>query len=107
MKLPTPLRFPLIAFALRAVTGCSSFRTPRITVLTYNIHHGAGGDAKVDIRRIADVIKRVHPDLVALQEVDRKPNRSGGIDEPAMLAELTGMHVEFGPTMLFDEGEYG
>ena len=75
--------------------------------MTYNIHHAAGGDGRVDLERIAKVIRRAKPDLVALQEVDRKTARSGGMDQPAQLAELTGMHVEYGPTSLYDEGEYG
>src|SRR5215213_2148229 len=76
--LPTRLMYIcLLAVALAAGGGCGSFRTPTITVLTYNIHHGAGGDGKVDIGRIAEVINRVKPDLVALQEVDRKTNRTG------------------------------
>jgi endonuclease/exonuclease/phosphatase family metal-dependent hydrolase len=47
------------------------------------------------------------PDLVALQEVDRRTNRLGGLDLSAELASRTGMHHVFGPAMPFDGGEYG
>jgi len=47
-----------------------------IRIMTYNIHHGAGIDGKVDIDRIAKVIARENADIVALQEVDRGVERS-------------------------------
>ena len=43
-----------------------------LRVLTYNIHHGEGTDGKLDLDRIARVIKAAEPDIVALQEVDQK-----------------------------------
>jgi endonuclease/exonuclease/phosphatase family metal-dependent hydrolase len=76
-------------------------------VVTYNIHHGEGTDGKVDIERIAAVIKQADPDLVALQEVDQKVKRSGGVDQPAELARLTGLHVVFGGNIPLEGGEYG
>ena len=41
----------------------------RLRVLSYNIHHGRGSDGKVDLERIAQVIRGAKPDIVALQEV--------------------------------------
>jgi endonuclease/exonuclease/phosphatase family metal-dependent hydrolase len=109
--LSSALRSVLLSFALTAVLliggGCQPFRTPTITVMTYSIHHGAGGDGTLDLKRIAAAIKRANPDLIALQEVDRKTNRSGGVDQAKQLAELTGMHAEYGPAMSADDGEYG
>jgi endonuclease/exonuclease/phosphatase family metal-dependent hydrolase len=106
MMLPAPARLILLCLIM-LTTGCTSFRTPRITVLTWNIHHGAGSDGRIDLQRIAKVINHAGADLVALQEVDRKTMRSGEVDQAAKLAELTGMHVEFGQTMLLDAGDYG
>jgi endonuclease/exonuclease/phosphatase family metal-dependent hydrolase len=79
----------------------------RIRVLTYNIHHGEGTDGKLDLDRIARVIKAAEPDIVALQEVDQKIERSGRIDQPAELARLTGMSVAFGANFKFQGGDYG
>jgi len=80
----------------------------QLRVLTYNIHHGEGADGKLDLERLAAVIKQQRPDLVALQEVDRRTNRSGGVDQAAKLAELTGIpHYHFAKAMDFDGGEYG
>jgi endonuclease/exonuclease/phosphatase family metal-dependent hydrolase len=79
----------------------------RLRVLSYNIHHGEGVDRKIDLPRIAEVIKSVSPDLVALQEVDRGVQRSKGSDEPQELAKLTGMHVVFGNNIRYQGGDYG
>nr|WP_020468889.1 endonuclease/exonuclease/phosphatase family protein [Zavarzinella formosa] len=51
-----------------------------LRVLTYNIHHGEGTDDKVDLARLAEVIKVSKPDLVALQEVDRNTTRTKKTD---------------------------
>ena len=79
----------------------------RLRVLTYNIHHGRGADGVIDLDRLADIIKRAEPDLVALQEVDVKTRRSGGMDQAARLGDLTGMHHYFAEAMPFQSGGYG
>ena len=78
-----------------------------IRVLSYNIHHGEGIDAKLDLERIARVVNSVKPDLVALQEVDRKTTRARQIDEPAVLAKLTGLQIIFERNIQFQGGGYG
>lgn len=79
-----------------------------IRILAYNIKHGRGNDGKVDLERTASVIKRLNPDVVALQEVDRGVERSGKVDEPLQLAELTGLkHHAFGKFFDYQGGEYG
>lgn len=85
--------------------GAAGVRSLR--VLSYNIHHGEGMDGKLDLERIAEVIKSVDPDLVALQEVDKGTDRTGRVDQPAVLAELTGMHVVFEKNIDYQGGEYG
>lgn len=78
-----------------------------IRVLTYNIHHGEGTDGKLDLKRIADVILSVRPDLVALQEVDNQTQRTGQVDQAAELGRLTGLHAVFGKAFDFSGGQYG
>ncbi len=78
-----------------------------IRVLTYNIHHGEGIDGKFDLARIAKVIRKSRADIVALQEVDQKTKRTGGVDTLATLAEMTKRRPLFGKSMAFDGGEYG
>jgi len=79
----------------------------RLRVLTYNIHHGEGMDGRLDLSRLAGVVTSVHPDLVALQEVDEGTERASGVDELAELARLTEMHPVFGKAMDYWGGEYG
>jgi endonuclease/exonuclease/phosphatase family metal-dependent hydrolase len=109
--------FRIVACAvvlLAAVAGCAGEprddggSTPlRLRVLSYNIHHGEGTDGKFDLERIARVIRAQGPDLVALQEVDVKTRRSGGVDQAAELGRLTGMRVTFGRAIDYEGGQYG
>lgn len=78
-----------------------------LRVLTYNIHHGEGIDGKLDLARIAAVIRSAEPDIVALQEVDQKAERTGKVDQPAELSKLTGMNVAFGDNIKLQGGSYG
>ncbi len=80
---------------------------PQLRMLSYNIRHGRGMDDRIDLERIAAVIRSVSPDLVALQEVDRKVMRSGVVDQPAELARLTDMQVAFGGNIDLQGGHYG
>lgn len=82
--------------------------TPRpVKVLSWNLHHGAGLDGKLDLARIADFIRKQDADLVALQEVDNGCKRSGNVDQAAELARLTGLQGAFGAAMPYDGGQYG
>ena len=66
-----------------------------------------GVDRKLDVPRIARVIKSVKPDLVALQEVDNKAGRSGRVDQATELARLTGMRPVFGANIPLQGGHSG
>ncbi|MDP9067082.1 MAG: endonuclease/exonuclease/phosphatase family protein [Actinomycetota bacterium] len=79
----------------------------RFRVATFNVHHCRGSDGRVDVARVAGVIATTEADLVALQELDRGMERSGGMDQPAELATLLQMEVAFFPTLHRDGGEYG
>jgi endonuclease/exonuclease/phosphatase family metal-dependent hydrolase len=76
-------------------------------VLTYNIHHGEGVDARLDLDRIARLIVQLDPDLVALQEVDQNTQRTGSVDQAAELGLRTSRHVMFGKSMDYSGGGYG
>ena len=79
----------------------------RLRVLCYNIHHGEGADGRVDLPRLAGVIRRTDPDIVALQEVDDRTNRTGGVDQTAVLAQLAGLHGRFAKQLDYEGGGYG
>jgi len=78
-----------------------------VRVLSYNIHHAEGTDGKLDLARIAKVINSAEPDLVALQEVDYRTGRTGGVDQLGELAKLTGLTPVPGDNIDVAGGRYG
>jgi endonuclease/exonuclease/phosphatase family metal-dependent hydrolase len=76
-------------------------------VATFNIHHAEGVDGHVDLGRIAELVLKTEAEVVALQELDRGHPRSQEEDQPAALAELTGLHLSFFPTLAKRGYEYG
>ena len=80
-----------------------------LTIMTYNIKHGAGMDDFWDISRPIAVAKKVRPDVLCLQEVDRFTGRSFGADEPAMMGHILRplYHWQFVKSLDFNGGEYG
>lgn len=78
-----------------------------LRVLSWNIHHGEGVDGKLDLERIAAVIRGVNPDLVALQEVEVGSSRTNRVDQPAELARMTGLNSVFQQNIEFRGGGYG
>src|SRR5438477_6280232 len=112
-------RFVVVTFLLFALLSIANngrsaarFLSPStnakaIRVMTYNILVGVGMDKKLDLPRIAGIIKQQHPDLVGLQEVDRGVERTGRIDEIAELAKLTKMEYAFAFNLKYQGGQYG
>lgn len=78
-----------------------------LRILTYNIHHGEGTDSALDLTRIADVIREVNPDIVALQEVDQRVPRSKLIDQAKELSRKTDLPYRFGGNIDLQGGRYG
>lgn len=101
------LRILAIACLVAVQTHAEGEESRSLRVLCYNIHYGQGMDGVYDIERLAAVINRSEPDLVALQEVDVGVKRSGRVHEARRLAELTGMAVRFGPTQHYEGGLFG
>lgn len=97
--------------AATAAAGCTPHplapASPPLRVMAYNLHHGEGVDGRLDLPRIAAVITKENPDLVALQEVDRNARRTGNVDQAAEYARLTGLHGWYGAAMPFQGGDYG
>ncbi|RJP20799.1 MAG: endonuclease [Candidatus Omnitrophota bacterium] len=101
--------FFLLVLALIVIFSGSadSRQLLQLRVLTYNIHHGEGMDGRFDYERLAKVILSEKPDVVAVQEVDRKTQRASGVDQAELLGKLTGMNSAYGRAMYYSGGEYG
>ena len=97
----------ILLLFLAALGSLAARPAGELRVMCWNVHHGVGEDGKLDLARIAAVIRAQKPDLVALQEVDNKCRRSRGVDQAAELARLTGLHGAFGKAMDHEGGEYG
>lgn len=82
---------------------------PRDTVriVTYNVHSCIGMDGKVSASRIARAIAQLHPDIVALQELDVARARTGEIDQAHAIARELEMEYHFHPALQVEEEQYG
>lgn len=78
-----------------------------LRVLTYNVHTCIGIDGKLSPHRIARVIARYRPDVVALQEVDVGRLRTGHADQAELIARCLEMEYHFHPAMQIAEEAYG
>lgn len=100
----------LLALSLCAVSLGELAAQPavrQLRVVTYNMHHGLGADQELNLDRIADVLRNLRPDLVALQEVDVRTRRSIREDQAHSLGRKLGMNPAFGKAISYDDGEYG
>ncbi len=85
----------------------SSIMPRHLRVMTYNVHSCVGMDSRIAPERIARVIARYHPDVVALQEVDVGKNRTFSVDQAQLIARHLNMEVDFHPSMQIEGEEYG
>ncbi len=79
----------------------------KLRVLTYNVHGCVGMDGKLAPERIARVIARHAPDIVALQELDVGRRRSNGVDQANLIARHLEMEQIFSAALHVEEGRYG
>ncbi len=78
-----------------------------LTVASYNIHSGIGTDGRFSLARIAEVLREINADIVALQEVGDFRGRTSSIQHPEELAEMLGMYMAFGPNVVRNGRRYG
>ncbi|RXJ00379.1 endonuclease [Anaerobacillus alkaliphilus] len=79
-----------------------------LKVMTFNMRHGRGLDAKVNLQKVADLIKQEDVDIIALNEVDQMfSRRSHYVDQAYWLANELQMNYEFGPSLSFKGRSYG
>ena len=88
------------------VMGVTAAEAQRVRVMSYNVKNGMGVDGITSIERCSDVIRKVNPDVVAIQEVD-SVNRRNNYYVLGRMAEQTGYHAYYGPTIKYRGGKYG
>jgi endonuclease/exonuclease/phosphatase family metal-dependent hydrolase len=77
------------------------------SVLTYNVHSCVGTDRKLDVGRVADIIRAHEADIVMLQELDVGRLRTGNIDQAHELASRLEMSHHFHAAMHVENERYG
>ena len=87
--------------------GACTQRQTTLKFMSYNIRNGRGIDNVQDLGRVAEIINRTAPDIVALQELDSVTGRMAGRFIPGELGEMTGMHARFCRAIDYDGGAYG
>ena len=82
---------------------CEQFRVPvDLRVLSFNTHRSTG-----TLNAIAEEILEIDPDVVLLQEVDRRMLRTGAVDQAEVLADAVGMDGSFSSNLARGSGHYG
>jgi endonuclease/exonuclease/phosphatase family metal-dependent hydrolase len=79
----------------------------KLRVMTYNVHSCIGMDGRCSPGRIARMIGRLEPDLVALQELDNGRESSGYVHQVREIAQLLNMHFVYFPVLREGQDEYG
>ena len=104
----------LLIGLLYTAAGCASTgSTPgldavdTVRVVVYNIHAGKDAAGVANLDRVVALIRERRADVALLQEVDQNTRRSGVVDQPAVLAARSGLHVAFGSALDYDGGKYG
>jgi endonuclease/exonuclease/phosphatase family metal-dependent hydrolase len=78
-----------------------------LRVMTYNVHSCIGMDGNISPERIARVINQYAPDVILLQELDVGRNRTDGVDQAQLIADILAMDCHFHPAMHYAEEKYG
>jgi endonuclease/exonuclease/phosphatase family metal-dependent hydrolase len=79
-----------------------------VRLATFNLLHGRSPhDGVVDPARLHASARELDADVLALQEVDRGQDRSGHVDQTALVAEALGAdHARFAPVLIGTPGRH-
>ena len=89
-------------------TSHSQQQVPQqLRIMTYNVHSCIGMDGKLAPERIARLIARHEPDIVALQEIDVGRMRTDSADQAQVIAHHLGMDVHFHGALHIERERFG
>jgi endonuclease/exonuclease/phosphatase family metal-dependent hydrolase len=71
------------------------------------VHRCVGNDRRLDVARVAEVLAKLEPDVVALQELDVGRRRTGGVDQAHEIARRLDMACHFHAALTVEEERYG
>ena len=78
-----------------------------VRVMTWNIHGTFGRNPRFDLERVAELIRRWDPDIVALQEVDSRRALAGGANPFDYLTGAVGIYGIGAKSLTGKDGDYG
>jgi endonuclease/exonuclease/phosphatase family metal-dependent hydrolase len=99
--------FSLSAISSGQITNEKRTKKNEVLILTYNVRNCHGLDDSTNYQRVADIIIRINPQIVAIQELDSATLRSNGMIALNELAVRTGMYSVYGATINYLGGKYG
>ena len=77
-------------------------------LMTYNVQSGRDAWGQLRLDGCCDMIKRLDPDILGLNELRRGCADSGNVDQPAYIADKTGMEHRFAKAIpMGGTGKYG
>jgi endonuclease/exonuclease/phosphatase family metal-dependent hydrolase len=75
-------------------------QTVPVRLVTFNVHHGVGGDGRHDLPRLARLLADAEPDVICLQEVDRHyGDRSEYVDQALLLSRALELELVWSPSI--------
>lgn len=87
--------------------GISTPAPDCLRIMTYNVHGCLGMDGKVSIWRIARIIARYQPHVIALQELKVSREAKRRTDQIHLIAKQLRAEYRFHPSMRIAGGAYG
>jgi endonuclease/exonuclease/phosphatase family metal-dependent hydrolase len=94
---------PSALFVPPTGSACATTSPSALRVVTWNIR--AGLSSSIDA--IGDALEQLDADVIALQEVDLDADRTGVVNQPAVLAERLGMDWTFAAARAEGDGAFG
>lgn len=104
---PTTLKTPLAKSTYKNQKPYLANQSHQLKIMTYNVHSCIGMDNIASTERIARVISRYKPDIIALQELDVNRTRSKNIHQASLIAKLLDMEFHFHPSLSEEHEQYG
>ncbi|MBI4446169.1 MAG: endonuclease/exonuclease/phosphatase family protein [Acidobacteria bacterium] len=74
-------------------------------IVTYNVHKCRGLDSRTDAQRIGEVLRGIHADIIALQEIFS--SKHSNLAQAEYLASKLHLHLAFGRTRHLGRRRYG
>jgi endonuclease/exonuclease/phosphatase family metal-dependent hydrolase len=75
--------------------------------MTYNVHRCVGVDRRHSPERIADIIARLDPDIIALQELEIGHHRTDHVHQPRAIADILDMDFHYHPARRREDAGFG